>query len=235
MEATHTHPLEGISVVLPLYNEEENITSVFTELSDVLQGLGRLHEIICVNDGSTDGSKVELEKQARISESDIKLIHFEQNRGQRAAFAAGFENARFPLVVTMDADGQNDPADIPRLLEGITDADVCCGVRFDRKDTWSKRIGSQCANRVRNLLLKSDIQDTGCSLKVFRTDMIRALPFWDGMHRFLPDLCRIHSHARICQIPVSHRPRLKGKSKYNNLGRLCKTLPDVLSVRRMKQ
>jgi len=151
MEATHTHPLEGISVVLPLYNEEENITSVFTELSDVLQGLGRLHEIICVNDGSTDGSKVELEKQARISESDIKLIHFEQNRGQRAAFAAGFENARFPLVVTMNADGQNDPADIPRLLEGLTDADgartVSCRTGRTRRTSRKGRFG-RCDRKV---------------------------------------------------------------------------------------
>ena len=225
---------DGISILLPLYNEEENVRAVLSELVEVLNQMDRPFEILCVNDGSTDGTPSVLETCEK-EFSGLRLFTHEENQGQSFAFVTGFREARTPWIVTMDADGQHDPADIPRLLEAMGDSDVCCGIRTRRKDTWSKRVGSRLANRARNLLLGSDIQDSGCSLKVFRTEIIRELPTWKGMHRFLPDLCRIHFQSQIVQIPVGHRPRLYGESKYNNWGRLCKTVPDVLAVRKMKR
>jgi dolichol-phosphate mannosyltransferase len=161
------------------------------------------------------------------------LIQLTPNSGQSAAFGVGFQYAKHPIIVTMDADGQNDPADIPLLLDGLEDADVCCGYRHNRQDTASKRLASRIGNRIRNAFLGSDIIDTGCSLKAFRADFVRHLTMHDGMHRFLPNLCAMQG-ARINQIPVNHRPRTSGVSKYTNFGRLLKTVPDLLAVRWMK-
>ena len=225
----------GISVVLPVYNEEESLPAVLKEVRDILQEIDRPFEIICVNDGSNDKSQEVLEAAAQNAIPELRILCFEQNQGQSAAFAAGFQQARFPWIVTMDADGQNDPSDIPKLLEAIGDADICCGFRAVRNDSWSKRIGSRIGNAIRNFFLNSDVRDTGCSLKLFRSHILKGLPVWDGMHRFLPDLCQINHQASLEQIPVSHRPREKGVSKYSNLGRLVKTLPDLIGVRWLRK
>jgi len=236
MQESHDlrHSPDGISLILPVYNEAENLAWVLDEASNVLQGTGRPFEILCVDDGSTDRSAAVLEELCtRIPE--LRVLTLARNCGQSAAFGAGISRAVFPVLVTMDADGQNDPADIPGLLEKLKNADICCGVRARRQDSWSKRFGSRIGNAVRNRLLHSEILDTGCSLKAFRREVLQDIHFWKGSHRFLPDLCRIHHPVRIVQIPVSHRPRRGGKSKYSNWGRLWKTLPDLLAVRWMQR
>jgi len=223
----------AVSLVIPVYNEQSCIASTLRELAGVMRGRDRLFEILCVDDGSTDNSPQLMLALKQSELPELRLLRLTPNSGQSAAFGAGFRHARHPIIITMDADGQNDPADIPRLLEGLKEADVCCGYRANRQDTWSKRIGSRIGNRVRNALLGSDIIDTGCSLKAFRADHARALPMLHGMHRFMPNLCAMRG-ARINQLPVNHRPRTSGTSKYTNFGRLLKTVPDLLAVSWMK-
>lgn len=223
----------GVSVVVPFFNERDCIAETVRELAAVMRRLVLPFEIIAVDDGSTDGSG-EILSGLRKDLPELRLVRLEPNSGQSAAFGAGFRLAAYPVTVTMDADGQNDPADIPALLDGLQQADVCCGYRARRMDTWSKRLGSRIGNKVRNRLLGSSIIDTGCSLKAFRTEQVRHLPMMEGMHRFLPNLCAMQG-ARIMQLPVNHRPRTRGVSKYTNLGRLLKTVPDLLAVCWMKR
>jgi glycosyltransferase involved in cell wall biosynthesis len=231
MDHRNTFENDGISLVLPVYNEAESLPGVLQEAAGVLRDLKRPFEILCVNDGSNDESQQVLEKEASHGVPEVRIIRFDQNLGQSAAFAAGFQQAHFPWVVTMDADGQNDPHDIPKLFDAIGSADICCGYRAVRNDTWSKRIGSLIGNGIRNRFLHSQVRDTGCSLKLFRRSTLQGLPLWEGMHRFLPDLCQIVNQATLEQIPVSHRPRKQGVSKYSNWGRLLKTLPDLMGMR----
>lgn len=224
----------GISVILAIYNEEANLPGVLAELKQVLSSLNLPFEVIGVNDGSADRSASLLAETSRSGFPELRWISFRSNHGQSAAFAAGIRAARFPWVVTMDADGQNDPADLPGMLEAVGDADICCGYRAERRDTWSRRMASRIGNGVRRRMLESEVLDTGCSLKLFRRSALEGIPAWHGMHRFLPDLSQIYHQTRMVQVPVHHRPRLKGFSKYSNLGRLIRTLPDVLAVRWMK-
>ncbi|MEX2607913.1 MAG: glycosyltransferase family 2 protein [Kiritimatiellia bacterium] len=228
-------PIPALSVALPVFNEAENLPGVLPELADVLRALNRPFEILCVDDASTDNTPEVLSRLQREGLPELRILRLAENCGQSAAFGVAFRQARHPWIVTLDADGQNDPADIPRLLDAIGDADICCGYRTGRKDTWSKRLGGKIANGARNVLLHSDIRDTGCSLKLFRREMLTELPVWKGAHRFFPDLCVIHFQARVVQIPVNHRRRLYGESKYTNRGRFFKTLPDVMAVRWMQR
>jgi len=223
----------SVSIVIPVYNEQSCIESTLRELAGVMRRQNRLFEILCVDDGSTDSSGDIIQGLKQQDLPELRLLRLTPNSGQSAAFGAGFRHAVHPIIVTMDADGQNDPNDIPFLLEGLADADVCCGFRHKRQDTASKRIASRIGNRVRNALLGSDIIDTGCSLKVFRAEQVRHLAMLEGMHRFLPNLCAMQG-ARILQRPVNHRPRTSGTSKYTNFGRLLKTVPDLMAVRWMK-
>ncbi len=224
----------AVSAVVPVFNEQACIEATLRELTDVMRRQEGTFEILCVDDGSTDGSSDIIQSLKEKDLPEIRLLRVTPNSGQSAAFGVGFRHAAYPIVVTMDADGQNDPADIPLLVEGLMDADVCCGYRARRQDTASKRIGSRIGNRVRNALLGSDIIDTGCSLKAFRAEQLRHLTMLEGMHRFLPNLCAMQG-ARITQHPVNHRPRICGTSKYTNFGRLLKTVPDLLAVCWMKR
>lgn len=224
----------GVSVVLPVYNEAECIETTLRELAGVLDGLPGAHEMIVVDDGSTDDTPAILRRLMAEWPARLRVARLEPNAGQSAAFGVGFRSARAPVIVTMDADGQNDPADLPALLAHLDDADVVCGYRARRRDTWSKRLGSRIGNGVRNAILGERIVDTGCSLKVFRAAFVRDLTMWAGMHRFLPSLCAMQG-ARIVQLPVNHRPRARGVSKYSNWGRLKTTIGDLLAVRWMKR
>ncbi len=219
----------GVSVVVPVYNEQECIETSIRELSAVMRSLGRPFEIVCVDDGSRDGSGDILKGLKNRDIPELVLLRLEPNSGQSAAFGVGFRQARYDVTVTIDADGQNDPADIPRLLAGLDGVDLCCGYRAKRQDTWTKRLASRIGNRARNRLLGGRIIDTGCSLKAFRTEQVRYLMMVDGMHRFLPNLC-VMQGAQVKQIPVNHRPRTLGVSKYTNFGRFLKTVPDLLAV-----
>lgn len=221
------------SVVLPVYNEVECIAEVITELRDVLASSypGR-YEIVAVDDGSTDATHETL--SGLIKEiPQLRLLRMAPNAGQSTALVCGMRRARGHVLITMDADGQQDPTDIPGLVERLKDADCCCGWRRERQDARSKRIASKVANAVRNAVLGEDIIDSGCSLKAFSSRFVTDLPLWHGVHRFLPTFFAMQG-ARIVQAPVHHRPRKGGASKYTNLGRLRITLRDLFGVRWIK-
>ena len=220
-----------LSIVIPAYNEEPNVEACYRELVDLGPDLGRPFEVIFVDDGSTDGTFATV---TALAEADprIRGIRFRRNAGQTAALAAGFRAARGDVVVTMDADLQNDPRDIPRLLAALDSFDVVCGWRVNRRDPWSKRTASRVANAVRQRLTGDGVHDTGCTLKVFRREAVDRLHLYRGMHRFLPALLRLEGF-RVTELPVSHRPRRAGASKYGNWGRLWTGLSDLWAVRWM--
>ncbi len=223
-----------ISVVLPVYNEESCISTVLAELRDALRGSTDSYEIMLVDDGSNDGTAGLLHEFAA-QNPEVTVLRLSANSGQSAAFWAGIQRAAGRVITLMDADGQNDPSDIAKCAAPVLagEADICCGYRQNRKDTFSKRIGSKLANRFRRKMLGDEIIDTGCSMKAFRSELLKVLQYWDGMHRFLPVLASLQG-ARIVQIPVNHRPRLAGKSKYTNFGRLRRTVRDLRGVKWLK-
>ncbi len=232
--ATENNSGPELSVLLPAYNEEACIVAIAREVADVLRGLGRPFEILVVDDGSTDAMPQRLE-ELRKELPPLRILRLAKNSGQSAALGAAFRAARGSIFITLDADGQNDPADIPALVAKLDSCDVCCGYRANRQDTWSKRYGSRLANAVRNYALRETIRDTGCTLKAFRGEWARALPMqFRGMHRFLPALMAM-AGACIQEIPVNHRPRIAGQSKYTNWGRLKETLWDLYAVRWMQK
>jgi len=222
-----------ISIVIPVYNEEANLKPLSRELREVLDGLGRPYEIIFVDDGSVDQSFAIL-KEAASHDPQIRVIRFTKNTGQTAAFDAGFRAARGDIVVTMDADLQNDPHDIPRLLEKIEEFDVVCGWRYKRRDPWIKIVSSKIANFVRNILSQEEIVDTGCSLKAFRKECLQNIKLFNGMHRFLPTLTKMEGFT-VTQVKVNHRPRRFGTTKYNIRNRMVRAFADLLAVRWMKK
>jgi dolichol-phosphate mannosyltransferase len=226
-------PGVDITVTMAAYNEAACIVSTLRELAGVLATLNRTFEVLVVDDGSTDETHLLL-AELRGEIAALRIIRLTPNSGQSAALGTGFRRARGRIVVTMDADGQDDPANIPRLLAEIDAGfDCCCGYRANRRDRWSKRAGSRIANWVRNRALGENIIDTGCPLKAFRAELGKDLMIWNGMHRFLPAFFAMRG-ARIKQIPVQHRQRKAGQSKYTNLGRLRRTVWDLLAVRWMK-
>ena len=229
-----TAPVQLLSILLPAYNEEACIASIVRETACVLHGLGRPFEILGVDDGSTDATPARLKELAQ-EIPELRVLRLAANSGQSAALGAAFRAARGGIFVTLDADGQNDPADIPALVARLEECDLCCGYRADRQDTWSKRYGSRLANAVRNRMLHERIRDTGCTLKAFRAEWARTLPMqFRGMHRFIPALMAM-AGARIAEIPVHHRPRTAGASKYTNWNRLRETLWDLWAVRWMQK
>ncbi len=220
-----------LSVVIPAYNEAANVEECYRELVAVLESLDRPFEVIVVDDGSTDGTFGVL---ARLADADPRLhaLRLRRNAGQTAALAAGFRAARGDVVVTMDADLQNDPRDIPALLAALDGADAVCGWRVDRRDPWSKRAASRIANAVRRRVTGDGVHDTGCMLKAFRREALAPLPLFRNMHRFFPALLRLDG-ARVVEVPVRHRPRRAGVSKYGTWGRLWVGLADLWAVRWM--
>jgi glycosyltransferase involved in cell wall biosynthesis len=222
-----------LSLVVPAYNERENLAPLLTEITSALAG--RSYEVIIVDDGSTDGT-LEALKAMRAQFPQLRILALERNAGQTAAFAAGFRAARAPVVITLDADMQNDPADIPRLVETLreTGATAVAGFRATRRDTPWRRVQSRIANAVRNRLNGEVIRDTGCSLKAFRTDAVRTLPLFAGMHRFLPTLIKMQG-GTVTEIPVGHRPRRHGVTKYGMWNRVLRSLVDAFAVRWMQR
>jgi dolichol-phosphate mannosyltransferase len=214
----------AVSVVVPLYNEEENVSLLQTELSAALAGLD--HEIIFVDDGSTDRTVARLTKGP-----EVRVLRFEKNTGQSAALYAGANAARGATVVLIDGDLQNDPADIPRLLAEIErGADLVCGYRAQRKDSLVKRLTSWVANFVRSRFTKDGVRDTGCTLKAMRRECVGTLVPFKGMHRFIPALVKGAGY-RLVEVPVNHRPRRFGQSKYGLGNRAVRATIDMLGVR----
>jgi dolichol-phosphate mannosyltransferase len=223
-----------ISIVIPVYNEEESLPLLAAEIHGALRPLGRPYEVIYVDDGSTDGSPGVLLELAR-QDPATRVIRQRRNSGQTAALDAGFRFARGAIVVTLDADLQNDPADIPRLLAAMNGGyDVVSGVRAHRRDTWVRKASSRIANGVRNRLTHDHVADVGCTLRACRAEFLRGIPVFTGMHRFLPTLLKL-AGARATEIPVNHRPRLHGQPKYNISNRLWRALADLFAVRWMQK
>ncbi len=213
-----------VSVIVPLFNEEENVPILQQELAAALSGIP--YEIIFVDDGSTDRT---LERLTRTSE--IRVLHFEKNAGQSAAMYAGANAARGATVVLIDGDLQNDPADIPKLLAEIErGADLVCGYRARRKDTMVKRLTSRIANFVRSRFTKDGVRDTGCTLKAMRRECVRTLVPFKGMHRFIPALVKGAGY-RLVEVPVNHRARQFGTSKYGLGNRAVRATVDMFGVR----
>lgn len=222
-----------ISLVVPVFNEEDNLPILFNEISTAMAGAGAPWEVVFVDDGSTDGSLAALRRLAEGSPR-VKYLSLAANRGQSAAFKAGFDAASGEVIVTLDADLQNDPADIPRLLALYAQGhDMVIGWREKRQDSLMKRVGSRLANRVRDWFTRETVRDTGCSLKVLRASMARELPMFTGMHRFLPTLMKLQG-AKVAETRVNHRPRLHGASKYGLWDRAWRASLDLLAVRWMQ-
>jgi glycosyltransferase involved in cell wall biosynthesis len=222
-----------LSVVLPVFNEEENVPILLDEIARALDGKGWSYEIIAVDDGSRDGS-LDVLRGLKSKYPTLRIITFEKNSGQTAALDAGWRAARGTFVVSLDSDLQNDPADIPKMMDELqkSGADMIIGVRVNRQDTWSRRMQSKIGNSVRNWITGDRITDTGCSLKLARREAIEPVRLFTGMHRFLPTLVR-HAGFKVIETPVNHRPRRFGTSKYGAMNRAFRGLADCLAVRWM--
>ncbi|HYB13448.1 MAG TPA: glycosyltransferase family 2 protein [Myxococcota bacterium] len=222
-----------LSIVIPVHDEVENLEALHLELAEALKSLEDGAEIVLVDDGSRDGSLAKMRELAA-RDPRVRTVALSGNHGQTAALEAGFARVRGEITVTLDADLQNDPADIPRLLALLDRADVVNGVRTERHDPWVRRFSSRVGNGFRNWVTGESVTDVGCSLRAMRTSYLRRVKLFRGMHRFLPTLLRIEG-ARVVEIPVAHRPRRHGRSKYGIGNRLFVGLVDVFAVRWMKQ
>lgn len=218
-----------VSVVVPVRNEAPNILPLVAEITAALAGVA--HEIVYVDDGSDDGTDAELIQAAM--HAPLRALRHRRSCGQSAAIVSGVKAARGRWIATLDGDGQNDPADIPRLLARAQDAGddrtLVAGHRVRRQDSWTKRVSSRIANRVRARLLRDATPDTGCGLKVFPRALFLELPHFDHMHRYLPALVLRHGGVVVSE-PVNHRPRVRGSSKYGTLDRLAVSLFDLFGV-----
>jgi len=216
--------MPAVSVVIPLYNEEDNIAELEKELAAALAGID--HEIILVDDCSTDQTLARIERRP-----EVRVIEFAKNTGQSAAMYVGIQAARGDVIVLLDGDRQNDPADIPKLLAGIEQgADLVCGYRANRKDTTFKRLQSRIANAVRSRFTGDGVRDTGCTLKAMRRECREALVPFYGMHRFIPALIKGMGY-KIAEVPTQHRPRTAGVSKYGFGNRAWKATCDMFAVK----
>lgn len=214
----------AVSVIVPVYNEEENVPILQAELKAALRAID--HEFIFVDDGSADQTVERIE-----AAPNLRVIRFKKNAGQSAAMYAGLQAARGEILVLIDGDLQNDPADIPKLIDGISQgADLVCGYRALRRDTRVKRITSRIANAVRSRYTKDGVRDTGCTLKAMRRECVSALVPFKGMHRFIPALIKDAGY-RLVEIPVNHRPRRFGQTKYGLGNRAVRATVDMLGVR----
>jgi glycosyltransferase involved in cell wall biosynthesis len=219
-----------ISVVIPVFNEVENVDDLYRELTASLAPLGRPYELLLVDDGSTDGTREKLlALEAR--DARVRPVLLRRNFGQTAAFSAGFDRARGDYVVTSDGDLQNDPADIPRLVARLEEGglDMVCGRRLNRQDPYTKRVPSWFANRLISWATGVRLHDYGCSLKAMRAEVVRGLRLYGEMHRFIPAVASWMG-VRLEEVPVNHRPRLRGRSKYG-IGRTVRVVLDLFTVK----
>jgi len=220
-----------ISVVIPLYNEVENIDDLCGELKKALDPLKRSYEILLVDDGSKDGTGARAEVLAKADPS-LRVLRLRRNFGQTAAFSAGFDHARGRIVVTSDGDLQNDPADIGAMVAKLEEGegyDIVCGWRRNRHDPLSKKIPSFFANRLISWATGVEIHDYGCSLKVLRADVVKNIRLYGEMHRFIPAVASSIG-VRVAEVVVNHRPRTRGVSKYG-IGRTTRVLLDLFTVK----
>lgn len=222
----------AISVVVPVHNEIENIRPQIEETFSALDELTSF-EVVYVDDGSTDGTLDRLREELIRRHGLLRVLSHPSVCGQSTAIHSGVRAARYPWIVTLDGDRQNDPADIPRLLDEVRQSGnsglMVTGHRVERRDAWLRRVSSRVANSVRTALLRDETPDTGCGLKVFRRDLFLSLPYFDHMHRFLSALV-LRQGGEIRSVPVSHRPRRMGRSKYGVRNRLWVGIVDLIGV-----
>ncbi len=224
-----------LSVVAPAHNEMDNLPRLLEEIAAALAKLEHSWEVIITDDASTDGTAAVLQ-DLRKKYPPLRVLSMRQRSGQTAAVDAALRHARGTFVAMLDADLQNDPADIPRMLDLLQaqPCDFVNGWRANRRDPWIRLVSTRVANRVRNWLTHEQIHDSACGLKVFRRECIDRLKLFNGMHRFLPTLVKMEGY-RVIEVPVNHRPRTAGKAKYGVLNRVFKALRDAFAVRWMQQ
>ncbi|MCB1134795.1 MAG: glycosyltransferase family 2 protein [Chlamydiia bacterium] len=221
------------SIVVPVKDEVDNIVPLVTEIEKAMAPYANNWELIYVDDGSSDGSLGLLQSLAG-THPFLRVLAFDRNYGQSSAFDAGFRHARGRFVISLDGDGQNDPSDIPLLISAADKADLVCGQRVQRKDSFSKRWVSKLSNIVRSRLCQDGVKDTGCSLKLYRKEALDRIKLFDGMHRFLPALF-LNEGLRILTVPVKHRPRERGKTKYGFFNRNINAVMDMFAVMWMRR
>jgi glycosyltransferase involved in cell wall biosynthesis len=217
-----------ISIVVPFFNEEENVTSLLAEIRTICGAIGKTYEGIFVNDGSTDGTGKRLDEAAK-NWPEARVFHFCRNHGQAAALFFGMKQASGEVVVTLDGDGQNDPADIPKLLAELRDCDMVAGVRARRKDSWLRLAMSKLANSVRARLLGDGLRDTGCALKAFRREVVDSFIPIRTLYSFMGAMA-VAAGFRLRQVAVAHRPRVRGASKYGLSAFWWKPLIDMAGL-----
>jgi glycosyltransferase involved in cell wall biosynthesis len=222
-----------LTVVLPVYNEVESLPILWGELAEILDANWPDGEVIFVDDASTDGSTEWLRGLAA-KDHRVRYVRFARHAGLTAALDAGYCRVRSDIFVTLDSDLQSNPADIPALVAALAGADAALGLRIRRGDPWGKRWSSRIANAVRNRLTGEHVRDSACTLRAFRRECRPALLPYDGMHRFVPTLLRMAGH-RVVEVPVVHRPRRFGKSKFGIRKRALRGFRDLLAVRWMKR
>jgi glycosyltransferase involved in cell wall biosynthesis len=227
--------IKQFSILIPVYNEVDNVLPLYAEISDALNKKAYQYEVIFIDDASSDGT---LEKLLELCthHDDVVLVRHKKNYGQSAGLVSGARAAQFPLLITLDGDGQNDPADIPNLIEQFDKSANCVvfGNRYKRNDSLLKKVSSKVGNGVRKTLLNDDCSDTGCSLKVFPKAIFLNLPHFNHLHRFLPALFKREGFT-INNVNVNHRPRLRGESKYGVKNRLFVGIYDLMGVMWLKK
>jgi len=222
-----------VEVLIPVYNEVKNLEPLVREFEQLNNENDQSFQLLFIDDGSTDGSR-EMIEQIVESSPDFSAVYLVENCGKSNALTAGVQHSTAPILGMMDADGQDDPRDLPRLYEALEDVDLVVGYRKNRKDAWHKKLASMIANRVRNWVTLTDIKDAGCGVRLMHRAVFEEIVKFVGFHRFIPTLAEMKGF-KWTQIPVNNRPRKHGKSKYTNLGRLKKTVWDLLAVRWMQQ
>ena len=226
--------MTDLSIVVPVFDEEESLPPLWTELREVLERLGLAFEVVFVDDGSRDRS-AEIIRGFREADPRVRLVRLKENGGETAATDAGFKAARGRRIVVMDADLQNDPRDIPMLLSHLDHWDAATGWRVQRAqgDGLVRRASSRIANQFRNWVSDESIHDSGCTFRAFRRECLRGLVLYRGLHRFIPTLLKMRGY-RVIEVPVRHRPRRFGRSKYGVLNRAVVAFADLLAIRWMK-
>ena len=227
MKSNGHHKAE-VSVVIPVFNEEENVLPLAEEIAEAMRQVGRTYEIVFVDDASTDSTWQKIrEAQQRLPR--VRGLRHSRNSGQSAAMWTGIQATKSPILVTLDGDRQNDPVDLPRMFEALEDCDFVCGARQKRQDHVMRRVSSAVARRVRMRVLNSEFCDTGCAFRVFRREALQGVFPFNGLHRFLPVLVQANG-ARTKEIPISHRPRTAGESKYGMWNRLGRGIYDLIAM-----
>ena len=222
-----------LSIVIPAYNEQDNIRVLLDRLADTFTPLDSCFEVIMVDDGSTDRTQTLLMKE-KATRPWLRVVALDRNHGQTCAMSAGFKAARGDVIATLDADLQNDPAEIPRLMSMLDECDAVTGWRVKRNDPWLRKLSTRIANTVRNWLSGENIHDSACSLKIYKRACLEGLTLFEGMHRFMPTLVKMRGYT-VKEVPVSHHPRHGGQAKYGVRNRAFRAFIDLLAVRWMKK